>query len=120
MDRISRRVDPRELQKDVYTANALQGINDYAPTRAELSAESMATLQQSMQEKQRIETQKVGEYKAARDNAVKAERAFHEAVLGVRDQVRALFGADSDEYQSIGMKKKTEYKSPTRKTVTGT
>jgi hypothetical protein len=117
MDRISIRIVQKELQKDVYTSNALQGINGYVPTNPALSAENLAILQQEMQEKQRIETQKEGEYKASRDTAVKSERAFHEAVLGVRDQVRALFGVDSDEYQSIGMKKKTEYKTRSKKTV---
>jgi len=117
MDRISKRIAQKELQKDVYTSNALQGINSYTPVKLELSAENLIVLQQAMQEKQRIETQKEGEYKASRDNAVKSERAFHEAVLGVRDQIRAQFGADSDEYQSIGMKKKTEYKARSKKTV---
>jgi hypothetical protein len=69
-----------------------------------------------MQEFRCVETQKKGELKTARDNAVKAERAFHEAILSARDQVRAQFGVDSDEYQSIGMKKKSERKQPVKKT----
>jgi hypothetical protein len=58
---------------------------------------------------------KEGELKAARDNAVKKERAFHEAMLAAKDQIRAQFGASSDEYQSIGLKKKSEYKSRSKK-----
>jgi hypothetical protein len=115
MNREVKRLRPSDLQTDTYTLNALQGIVDYSPAKPELSISNLLTVQQSMQEKQQIETQKEGEMKAARDNAVKAERAFHEAILSVKDQIRAQFGSDSDEYQSIGMKKKSERKSPKKK-----
>jgi hypothetical protein len=63
----------------------------------------------------KTEVQKEGEAKAARDNAVTAEHVFHQAILGAKDQIRAQFGIDSNEYQSIGLKKKTEYRSRTKK-----
>jgi hypothetical protein len=62
---------------------------------------------------QRLETQKEAEFKAARDNAVAQEHAFHDLMLAVHDQIRAQFGADSNEYQSLGMVKKSEYKKRT-------
>ena len=45
---------------------------------------------------------------AARDNACAAEWAFHELLLVVKDQVRAQFGPSSNEWQSLGQKKKSE------------
>ena len=48
----------------------------------------------------------------ARDDAAAAEWAFHNAMLGGKDQVKAQFGDDSNELQSLGLKKKSEYKSP--------
>jgi hypothetical protein len=115
MDKEAKRLRPSDVQKDVNTLNALQGIGGYISAKPELSVDNLINLQQSMQEAQKIEVQKEGEYKAARDKTVKAERVFHEAVLGAKDQIRAQFGASSDEYQSIGMKKKTEYKSRKKK-----
>ncbi len=49
-------------------------------------------------------------WKAARDQAVAAERAFHNKILGAKKQVVAQFGVDSDEVQAVGLKKKSEYK----------
>ncbi len=37
-----------------------------------------------------------------------AEWAFHNAVLGVKDQVKAQYGKDSDELQSVGLTKESE------------
>ena len=44
-----------------------------------------------------------------------AEQALHAMALGVRDQVVAQFGPDSNEVQSIGRKKKSERRSSARK-----
>jgi hypothetical protein len=45
MDKTGRRIVQKELQKDVYTANALQGVNDYAPTKPELSVANLNEIQ---------------------------------------------------------------------------
>jgi hypothetical protein len=64
---------------------------------------------------QLAEAQAKAAYDAARDNAVKAEWTFHNLILGVKDQVASQFGRDSNEYQALGLEKKAERKSPTRK-----
>jgi hypothetical protein len=68
-----------------------------------------------MKAAEREEVRKKGELKAARDNATAAARAFHDAILQVKTQVRAQFGESSNELQSLGLKKKSERKSPSRK-----
>jgi len=40
-------------------------------------------------------------------------------MLGVKDQVTAQFGLDSNEVQAIGLKKTSERKSPQRKSSKG-
>jgi len=35
-------------------------------------------------------------------------------MLGAKKQVLAQFGDDSDQAQAVGLKKKSEYKAPTR------
>lgn len=52
---------------------------------------------------------------AARDAAVEAEWAFHNAVLGSKTQVDAQYGENSDQRQSLGRKKKSERARPTRR-----
>ncbi|MFZ5821366.1 MAG: hypothetical protein ACOYYJ_15835 [Chloroflexota bacterium] len=37
-------------------------------------------------------------------------------LLGVKDQVIAQYGKNSDQVQALGLKKKAEYKAPGRKT----
>lgn len=53
--------------------------------------------------------------KNAKDDAKAAEWAFHNFELSVKNQVAAQFGVDSNEYQSLGLKKKSERKAPTSK-----
>ena len=59
--------------------------------------------------------QKKAESDAARDNEVASQWAFHDYILGARTQVIAQYGDDSNEKQAVGLKKKSEYKSPTKK-----
>jgi len=51
----------------------------------------------------------------ARDDATAAEWAFHNAILGVKKQVIAQYGEDSNEMQSLGLTKKSEIVRPGRK-----
>jgi hypothetical protein len=68
-----------------------------------------------MVSKRDVEAQKQADLDAARDDSTAAEWAFHNAILGAKDQVIAQFGDDSNEVQSLGLKKKSEYKSPKTK-----
>lgn len=52
---------------------------------------------------------------AARDDEIAAEWAFHDFILGAKTQVKAQFGDSSNEIQALGLKKKSEYKSPSKK-----
>lgn len=104
-----------ELKKDEYTLAALSGIADYKPMNEQYSLTSVNALYADMKAKQQFKVQKEGEYKAARDAASTAERTFHEAILQVKNQVRAQFGESSNELQSLGLKKKSERKAPKRK-----
>ncbi len=52
---------------------------------------------------------------AARDNEVAAQWEFHEKIIGARAQIVAQFGDNSNEKQAMGLKKKSEYKSPSKK-----
>jgi hypothetical protein len=52
---------------------------------------------------------------AAHDIAVAAGWEFHNSMLGFKAQVIAQYGDDSNEVQSLGIRKKSERKTPGRK-----
>ena len=105
----SRRISAAFLKKDVYALDAIQGISNYNPVNQDVDTQTLLALKQKMENLQRDEVQKEGDLKEARDKAAKAEREFHEAMLTAKDQVRGQFGISSDQYQRLGLKKKSEY-----------
>lgn len=113
----SKRVPKTVLQDDLYAYAALQAIANYTPSNDQYKLTNVTASQQSMQENQTIEVQKQAAADAARDAAAGSEWNFHDMMLGAKDQVKAQFGADSNEYQSLGLKKKSEYKRGRRKTT---
>jgi hypothetical protein len=109
----TKRLKPSVLQKDIDAFAAIKTLTPaYAPSDARFTVALMTTGQTNMGTAQGTEVTKKGEFAAARDAANAAEWAFHNLVLGARDQVRAQYGEDSDQVQAIGLKKKSEYKRP--------
>ena len=109
----TKRLKPSVLQKDVDAFLAIKTLTPaYAPSDARFTVALMTTGQTNMGTAQGTEVTKKGEFAAARDAANAAEWAFHNLVIGARDQVRAQYGEDSDQVQAIGLKKKSEHKRP--------
>ncbi|HMF55495.1 MAG TPA: hypothetical protein VK619_03985 [Pyrinomonadaceae bacterium] len=111
----SRRIRPATLQADRDGFDALKGITNYTPANQAYTVAKIETSRQEMEAKQAAETQAKAAYDAARDEAVAAEWAYHNIMLGASVQIDAQFGKNSNEYQSLGKKKPTEYKTPQRK-----
>jgi hypothetical protein len=101
------------LQADKDALAALKNIPGYTPANAGYTLTKVQTAFDGMDAGQQTETQKFAEADAARDDATAAEWAFHKAILGVKEQVRAQYGADSNELQAIGLTKKLEKAKPT-------
>ena len=108
----TRRLSPSVLQADKDALAALKNIPTYTPANAGYTVAKVQTAQDNMGAQQEDETQKQAAADAARDNATAAEWAFHKAILGVKEQVRAQFGADSNEVQALGLVKKSEKAKP--------
>ena len=104
------RLSKKVLQEDLDAFAALKVIAGYAPSNAEFSLVNVTTSHTTMSANQTDEVQKQGALDAAKDMATDGERAFHNKILGMKTQVKAQFGENSNEYQSLGMKKKEEYK----------
>jgi hypothetical protein len=111
----TRRIPPPQLAADQAAYAAVQAITNYKPARAEFDKTPLTTAYNAMVKAQATETEKEGAAAAARDAANAAEWAFHNSILGAKSQVTAQYGANSDEVQSLGLKKKVEYARPVRR-----
>lgn len=111
----TRRVASAVLSTDREAFDALQGITTYAPANAAYTVASIKAARDRMDDALRAATQADAAADAARAAATAAEWEFHNSMLGADVQVNAQFGSNSDEYASLGNKKKSEYKSPSRR-----
>lgn len=117
----SRRIISAILSDDREAFDALQGITNYAPVNQAYKTENIKAVRDHMDDLLREAIQAQAAADAKRDAANAGEWDFHNAMLGAKVQVEAQFGPDSDEFASLGMKKKSNYKSPSRrKKTTGT
>lgn len=117
-DSKTRRLKPSILQEDLDAFAAIQAIPDYTPANPAYSVMNVKDAYDVMQESRTSEVQAFAAADAARDKATADEWAFHEKILGVKAQVKAQYGDNSDQLQALGLKKKSEYKSPSKKTPT--
>lgn len=115
----SKRLTSNVLQADRESFAALQAIDGYAPANTAYAMTTIAKAQADLTKLQTAEVQAAAAAAAVRDDTVAKEWEVHNMMLGAKDQVIAQFGKDSNEVQSIGLKKKSEYKSRQRKAPTG-
>jgi len=111
----TKRINPDVAADDIASYQAWQAIPGYQPNNPQYAPDTVQASRGTLDAAQVSEVQAKAAYDAARDNAVKAEWDFHSLMLGVKDQVASQFGRNSNEYQALGLKKKTERKAPTRK-----
>jgi len=113
----SRRLSAQLLDQDIDALNGFNTVQGYSTKRKEATPEALQQAYQTMLAQQQSETEKLALYRAAADAARLAEWEFHNAVLAMKEVVRGQFGTDSNEAQSVGLKKKSDRKRPTRQKV---
>src|SRR5579872_4712421 len=113
----TRRLSPKIISNDIYSNDALKKVVNYSPANSQYAATNIQICYTTMITAQTNETQAIAAFATARDLAAAAEWAFHNAMLGAKDQVKAQFGKDSNEVQSLGLKKTSEYRNPKSKTT---
>lgn len=108
------RLKPALIQADKDAVAALEKITAYNPNAQELSVTAIRDVMEEMTQRQveRVQTQTAAE--SADDDATAKEVEFHNLILRVKKQIVAQFGEDSNEIQSLGLKKKSDYKPPRR------
>ena len=111
----TKRVNPSVMESDKAAFAALQAITIYAPANPTYAPAAINTAHAALIAAQQAEVQTAAAAAAARDTAVAKEWEFHNLMLGAKDQVIAQYGRDSNEVQSVGLKKASEYRARTRK-----
>ena len=111
----TRRLAPEIISEDQDCLAAIKGLSDYKPSDPEFSKAALLAADGELDDAHEKEPQAEAALKAARDRAVKAEWTVHNLVLGAKTQVKAQYGDNSDEVNAVGLKKKSEYKRPVRK-----
>lgn len=109
------RVRPIALEADRKSAKAGLELTNYRPANPDYSSDIIRTTLNVLQPLLDAEDSAKRAYDTARDNAVAAEWALHNVVLGLKQQVVGQYGDDSNEAQAVGLKKKSERKKPARK-----
>jgi hypothetical protein len=112
----SKRLTPSILQADRESIGGLKTITNYTLTNAAFSVASIDTLAGEVAAAQETEAKAAASLSAARDSAVAKEWELHNRVIGMKDQVVAIYGRDSNEAQAVGRKKSSERRS-SRKTA---
>ena len=111
----TRRLSDSTLRRGKDALIAIGKAAGYAPVNTDCTLAKLQTSQTSMTDAQTAETEARKALQTAEDNARDAEWGFHNLMLAAKDQIKAQFGSDSNEVQSVGLKKKSEYKRPTPK-----
>ena len=110
----TKRVRPTQLQEDRDAHSAIKGFLNpaYTPSNATFSLTKLQAAQDALVAAREAEVQAQADADAARDATVAAEWAYHNAVLGSKDQVKAQYGDNSNEYAAVGLTKKSERQTP--------
>jgi hypothetical protein len=113
----SKRLPPAKIGADESGFAALQAITGYTPINPAYTLNAVRTAHMELENLRRAEAQAAQALASARESAVAQEWEFHNLMLGVKEQVIAQFGKDSDEVQALGLKRKSDYKPPIRKSI---
>lgn len=109
------RVSTPILDADENAYLALKTIGGYQPVNPAYAMNVLTTKYDALRAAQEAELNAQNALAAARDAVVAGSWEFHNAMLGVKDQVVAQYGPNSDQVAALGLKKKSERKSPVRK-----
>ena len=109
------RVAPQVLEDDIQAFMALATMPDYAPRDPNVTLAAItATYEELLADRAALVHAQIA-MDAVRDRLASTEQRIHKQMLDAKSQVRAQYGDDSNELAAMGLKKKSEKKSPTRR-----
>jgi hypothetical protein len=113
----SKRLPPVKIEADENGLAALEEIEGYTPINPAYALEAVRAVHVELKNFRASELRAAAEAARERDRAVAKEWEFHNLMLGVKEQIIAQFGKDSTQVQALGLKRKSEYKPPRRKST---
>ena len=111
----TKRLTATVVDEDDKAVTTMKALTGYAPSNPAYTVAELSAADAELKDAKEAATLAANALKAASDVVTAAQWKRHNIVLGCRQQVVAQYGDDSNEAQSVGRKKKSEYKSPTRK-----
>jgi hypothetical protein len=114
-----KRLPPGKVEADENGFAALQTITGYTPINSTYSLDAVRSAHEELRALRQAAATAQAQAQAARDSAVAKEWEFHNLMLGVKEQVIAQFGKDSGEVVALGLKRKSDYKPPKRRSSAG-
>ena len=117
-DSKTRKLSPKVLQDDIDAYAALKAIGTYKPSNSafEIGIGDAAKVEKEAAQMKRVQDDATAA--ASRDDETAKEWIFHDFITGAKTQIKAQFGDSSNEVQALGLKKKSEYKNPSKKKTT--
>jgi hypothetical protein len=91
---------------------ALKQLHDYMPTNAAIRIEAITALETQLHQAEEAMILASKALATARGVRTAAAWQFHNALLDVKAAVAGQYGANSDAVQSLGLKKKMDYRRP--------
>ena len=111
----SKTLDHKKLDADEQVLTALTQIPNYTAVNPVTSVKNLTALHADWVKSREAKSIAEAALLTANDHHNNAGWAFHNAVLLAKAQVRAQFGSDSVELQSLGLKRTSERKRPASK-----
>ena len=110
-----RREKVSALSADQKAFLSLKTISDYRPINPAYAIEAMDAKYEALLVAEEAERKAHEALSAARQVATAAGVDFHNAIQGVKAQVIAQYGPDSDQVVLLGLKRKSDRKARARK-----
>ncbi|MBK9715816.1 MAG: hypothetical protein IPO81_31710 [Kouleothrix sp.] len=108
------------LDADRTTLLALKDLADYTAVNADYATAALIALEADVLRAQAATAQARAALAAARAAEIAVVRDFHNRVLVAKAAVIAQYGHDAPALRAIGLKRKSDYKRPARRSAPAT
>jgi len=111
----NRKPSAEEMKSDRAALVAIRELHDYAPANPTLTTESLTALEQALLQAEQEELRLQNALATARSTVITAAWALRQGILGAKAAVISQYGPDSNAVQSLGLKKKSDRRRPSRR-----
>lgn len=103
-----KRLTPNKLAQLKSSFAGLKGIGNYTPVKTEFAVAAIETVEKAIEDLTLRESQLLAQLADVRDQLADRGTEFAQKMKGAKQQVTALFGDDSHEFQALGGKRISE------------